>query len=170
MEKIFRDNRYKSILAMLCALGWSLAYPLIKIGYQEFRIDGIDLGSKILFAGIRFFFAGVLVLVFCGCRKIKMEMQRKQDYLWLLLLAVVNTSLHYMFAYIGLGYNSSARSTILDSMSGFILIMLSTLIFADDNMTKNKLLGCILGIMGIISINLQPGVDFWKTLLLWEME
>ena len=164
MEKIFRDNRYKSILAMLCALGWSLAYPLIKIGYQEFRIDGIDLGSKILFAGIRSFFAGVLVLVFCGCRKIKMEMQRKQDYLWLLLLAVVNTSLHYMFAYIGLGYNSSARSTILDSMSGFILIMLSTLIFADDNMTKNKLLGCILGIMGIISINLQPGVDFLENI------
>ncbi|MGN0412535.1 MAG: DMT family transporter [Lachnospiraceae bacterium] len=164
MEKIFRDNRYKSFLAMFCALGWSLAYPLIKIGYQEFQIDGTDLGGKILFAGIRFFFAGILVLAFCGCRKIKLEMKRKQDYLWLLLLAVVNTSLHYMFAYIGLGYNSSARSTILDSMGGFFLIILSTLVFTDDKMSGNKIVGCCLGILGIVSINLQPGVDFLENI------
>ena len=164
MEKIFRDNRYKSFLAMFCALGWSLAYPLIKIGYQEFRIDGTDLGGKILFAGTRFFFAGIFVLVFCGCRKIKLEMKRKQDYLWLLLLAVINTSLHYMFAYIGLGYISSARSTILDSMGGFFLIILSTMVFADDKMSCNKIIGCCLGILGIVSINLQPGVDFLENI------
>ena len=58
MEQIFRNSRYKSILAIFCAFGWSLAYPLIKIGYQEFQIASADLGGKILFAGIRFFFAG----------------------------------------------------------------------------------------------------------------
>lgn len=164
MEKILKDNRYKSILAMLCALGWSLAYPLIKIGYGEFQIGSGDLGGKILFAGIRFFFAGVLVWGFCCFQKPKAESKQKNAFGWLLLLAVVNTTLHYMFAYIGLGYNTSARSTILDSMGGFFLIILSTFIFLDDKMAASKVLGCVLGIAGILKINIQPGVDFFENI------
>ena len=129
MKEIIKDSRYKAILAIFCAFGWSLAYPLIKIGYQEFQIGSADLGGKILFAGIRFLFAGVLVWGFCSLKKIKLEIKKKNDLWWLILLAVVNTTLHYMFAYIGLGYNPSARSTILDSMGGFFLIILSTMIF-----------------------------------------
>ena len=87
-------------------------------------------------------------------------MKSKKDILWLFLLAVVNTTLHYMFAYIGLGYNASARSTILDSMGGFFLIILSTLIFSDDKISTYKILGCVLGIAGIVAINIQPGESF----------
>lgn len=160
MEKIFQDSKYKSILAIFCALGWSLAYPLIKIGYQEFQVISTDMGGKIIFAGIRFFFAGLLVLLFCLFQKREIEMKSKKDILWLFLLAVVNTTLHYMFAYIGLGYNASARSTILDSMGGFFLIILSTLIFLDDKISAYKILGCVLGIAGIVAINIQPGEAF----------
>ena len=162
MDTIFRDSRYKSILAILCALGWSLAYPLIKIGYQAFQIDAGDLGGKIIFAGIRFFSAGVLVLVFCCFQKTRIEMKKKNDLFWLFLLSIVNIALHYMFAYIGLGYNPSARSTILDSMGSFFLIILSTIIFSDDKMSASKVLGCVLGISGIIAINIQPGVNFFE--------
>ena len=91
-------------------------------------------------------------------------MQNKTDASWLLLLAIVNTTLHYMFAYIGLGYNASARSTILDSMGGFFLIILSVLIFADDKLTLPKLAGCALGIAGIISINMEPGVNYFSNI------
>ena len=69
MEELFRNSRYKPIMATFCTFGWSLAYPLIKIGYQEFQITSADLGGKILFAGIRFLFAGMLVLVFAVLEK-----------------------------------------------------------------------------------------------------
>ena len=68
MERIFKDNKYKTLLAVICSVGWSLAYPFIKIGYQEFHIAPDDLGGKILFAGVRFFMAGVFVLLFCSLR------------------------------------------------------------------------------------------------------
>ena len=161
---IFKDNKYRPILAFFCALGWSLAYPLIKVGYQQFEINASDLGSKILFAGVRFFLAGFFVLLFCRFKKIKTDIQKKSDFSWLLLLAVVNTTLHYMFAYIGLGYNASARSTILDSMGGFFLIILSVIVFSDDKLSLSKLFGCVLGIAGISSINIQPGVDFFANI------
>lgn len=161
MDNIFKDNRYKSILALLCALGWSLAYPLIKIGYRELQIDSGDVGGKILFAGIRFFFAGILVWVFCCFSKRSARARDKNYLLWLLLLAVINTTLHYMFAYIGLGYNPSARSTILDSLGSFLLIILSTIVFSDDRVSVAKVIGCVLGIVGIMVINIQPGAGFF---------
>lgn len=149
-------------LALFCAFGWSLAYPLIKVGYEQFQIESADVGGKILFAGIRFFFAGIFVLVMCACKRIKIGMSYRKDMVWLFLLAIVNTTFHYMFAYMGLGYNSSARSTILDSMGGFFLILLSVSVFADDKMTFSKFIGCVLGITGIVSINITPGVDFFE--------
>ena len=164
MEELFRNSRYKPIMATFCAFGWSLAYPLIKIGYQEFQITSADLGGKILFAGIRFLFAGMLVFGFCCFRKKKLELKNKNDFLWLILLPMVNVTIHYMFAYIGLGYNASSRSTILDSMGGFFLIILSTIIFSDDKISLSKLLGCVLGIVGIVAINIQPGVDFFENI------
>lgn len=161
-SSVFQDKRMKVFLAVFVMIGWSLAYPLIKLGYQEFQIDGTDLGGKILFAGVRFFMAGTAVTLYCHFKKIKSDITGSGDIAWLVLLGIVNTALHYMFAYIGLGYNSSARSTILDSMGGFILILLSTLIFPDDRMNWRKALGIILGVAGIISINIQPGADFFS--------
>ena len=138
---IFQDKRMKVFLAVFVMIGWSLAYPLIKLGYQEFQIDGTDLGGKILFAGVRFFMAGTAVTLYCHFKKVKSDITNSGDIAWLVLLGIVNTALHYMFAYIGLGYNSSARSTILDSMGGFILILLSTLIFPDDRMNDITFMG-----------------------------
>ena len=60
MDNYIKNPKYKSILAFFCAFGWSLAYPLIKIGYEQFSIPSSDLGGKIIFAGVRFFFAGFL--------------------------------------------------------------------------------------------------------------
>lgn len=161
MENIFKNTKLRPLLAGFCAFGWSLAYPLIKIGYQEFQIGASDIGKKMLFAGIRFIFAGLFVILFCHFKGIKSEKNTKSVLLLLIALAIVNTTLHYMFAYIGLGYNSSSRSIILDSMGGFFLIILSTIIFADDKMSMNKVIGCALGILGIISINIKPGENFF---------
>ena len=141
-----------------------MAYPLIKVGYGIFEISADDLGGKLLFAGVRFLFAGLLVSAFCVCRKTKLELKSKKDISWLLLLALVNTTLHYMFAYIGLSNNTSGRSTILDSMSGFFLIFLSTVFFADDKLNKRKVIGCVMGFAGIVLINVELGGNFFENI------
>ena len=164
MNNIFQDKHYKAILAIICAVGWSMAYPLIKVGYGIFEISADDLGGKLLFAGVRFLFAGLLVSAFCVCRKTKLDLKVRKDISWLLLLALVNTALHYMFAYIGLSNNTSGRSTILDSMSGFFLIFLSTVFFADDKLNKRKVIGCVMGFAGIVLINVEPGGNFFENI------
>lgn len=62
-SEIYKNKKMMPVLALLCALLWALAYPFIKLGYRELGIEANDLGSKILFAGIRFLFSGLLVLL-----------------------------------------------------------------------------------------------------------
>lgn len=161
-NSIFSNRKTAPFWAFFCATGWSLAYPLIKLGYANLHIASDDLGSKIGFAGIRFLVAGILVTILAIIQKRKFKVEQKSVVAWLLLFALVNTALHYLFSYVGLGYLPSSRSTILDSMNGFFAIILSCIIFEDDKFSKTKALGCILGFGGILLINIEPGQNFFQ--------
>ena len=160
-SKIIKANKYRPFFAAFCAFGWSLAYPLIKLGYKEFGISG-DLKSSVLFAGIRFSFAGILVLLFGKALKINLKIKDKSDFSWVFSFGLVNTALHYMFAYMGLAHIPSSRGTILDSMGGFFLIILSGLLFKEDKITFKKLIGCAFGLFGIVLINIAPLDEFFS--------
>lgn len=157
MNVSVKSKKWLPVLALICSVLWALAYPLIKLGYRELNIAPNDLGSKVLFAGIRFLFAGALVLLITGAVNHTENKISKSAWGWLLLFAIVNTSLHYLFSYIGLGYIPSARGTIIDSMGSFLLIILSCIVFSDDRMGWNKVLGCVLGFSGIVIMNVEPG-------------
>ena len=68
-EAIFKNPLVIAAMALFCTLLWGSATPFIKIGYSLLLPDR-DVPSTILFAGIRFFFAGVLtVIIFSIARK-----------------------------------------------------------------------------------------------------
>ena len=157
MNVSVKSKKSLPVLALICSVLWALAYPLIKLGYRELNIAPNDLGSKVLFAGVRFLFAGALVLLITGAVNHTGKKISKSAWGWLLLFALVNTSLHYLCSYIGLGYIPSARGTIIDSTGSFMLIILSCIIFSDDRMSWNKVLGCVLGFSGIVILNVEPG-------------
>ena len=157
MNVSVKSKKWLPVLALICSVLWALAYPLIKLGYRELNIVPNDLGSKVVFAGIRFLFAGALVLLITGAVNHTEKKISKSAWGWLLLFAIVNTSLHYLFSYVGLGYIPSARGTIIDSMGSFLLIILSCIVFSDDRMGWNKVLGCVLGFSGIVIMNVEPG-------------
>ena len=49
-------------------------------------------------------------------------------------------------------------------MGGFFLIILSTILFSDDKLSVSKIMGCVLGIAGVVAINLQPGEAFFANI------
>ena len=160
-RQLLKNEKYRIFFATFCALGWSLAYPLIKLGYQSFGIVSNDLGSKFLFAGLRFLFAGIALLLTSNRLKKSWHIQDRGK---LLLFALVNITFHYMFAYIGLGFNPGSRSTILDSLSGFLLIVMAGWVDHNDSFSKQKLVGILLGITGILFINLSPNQNYFENI------
>ena len=58
-------------LACVCCLLWGSAIPLIKTGYRLMQVDSADTASQIVFAGVRFALAGILVLIFASINERK---------------------------------------------------------------------------------------------------
>ena len=56
-------------LACVCCLLWGSAIPVIKTGYRLMQVDSADTASQIVFAGIRFTLAGLLVLLFASIKE-----------------------------------------------------------------------------------------------------
>lgn len=159
-ENIFQNKKWTVLLALICVAGWSMAYPFIKMGMKELQIEAGDLGGKILFGGVRFFLAGLLVLLISVVTKKELRIKTVRNWWLLFVFGIVNTFMHYTCSYIGLAYLTSSRSIIIDSMGAFFMIGLSCLFMKDDAMTRNKLLGCVLGFSGILLINVNPDERF----------
>ena len=112
------------LLAMVCCLLWGSAFPCVKIGYELFRIDASDTASQIVFAGTRFFLAGVLTLIFGSISQKRLLIPKKTDIPMIGKLALFQTILQYLFFYIGLAHTTGVKSYILCYEAGCVPLLL----------------------------------------------
>ncbi len=153
-RSIFQRPLWVVVFALTAAIAWGWAYPLIKMGMRNFGIQPDMTGSKMLFAGIRFFISGLIILAIAKPSHRKFGIRKPADAWFILLYSLLNTTLHYAFFYFGLSHNAGARSAILNSMSVFTVIILACIFFKSDKMTYRKALGCTIGFLGILALNL----------------
>lgn len=150
---LFERPVWVVLFALSAAIAWGWAYPLIKLGFEEFGITQSMTGSKMLFAGVRFCMAGMAVLAIAGTTRRRFAVAGFSGWLYVLLFALLNTGLHYYFFYVGLSYSPGARAAIINSLGTFMLVLLACIFFKSDKLTVNKLLGCVIGFIGIITLN-----------------
>ena len=60
---MFTHSFWVPVLALTCAVLWGWAFPLLKLGFAEFGITAEMTASKMVYAGLRFTFAGLLILL-----------------------------------------------------------------------------------------------------------
>jgi drug/metabolite transporter (DMT)-like permease len=152
---IFKQPLWVSLFALTAAILWGWAYPLIKLGFREFQIGQTMTGSKMLFAGIRFCVSGIIILSVARLSNKSFAVRKSSDWLFLLIYALMNTTLHYAFFYFGLSHSEGARAAILNSMSVFTVVILACVFFKSDKLTTDKIIGCAVGILGILALNLE---------------
>lgn len=151
---IFQRPFWVTFFALTAAISWGWAYPLIKLGFAAFQITPDMTGSKMLFAGIRFFISGLIILLVAGSKKRDFNVRRSSDWAYILLFCLLNTTLHYAFFYFGLSHSEGSRAAILNSMSVFTVVIFACIFFKSDHLTFKKLIGCIIGFVGLLSLNL----------------
>lgn len=154
---IFQRPFWVVAFALTAAIAWGWAYPLIKLGFAEFGITQVMTGSKMLFAGVRFILAGLIVLAIAAATRRRFEVAGTGGWLYVLLFALLNTGLHYYFFYVGLSYSDGARAAILNSLGTFLLVLLACMFFKSDKLTSSKIIGCALGFAGIMALNIGGG-------------
>lgn len=152
-----KNRSMMAALAVLATFLWGSAFPSVKLGYEIFQIQGDDIGSKLLFAGIRFAAAGVMVLAVLGAQTRQKPVPKKGTFKQLLALGILQTAVQYYFFYVGLAHTTGAKGSIINSFTAFFPVVLAPFFFKSDRLTVKKILGCAVGLSGIVLINLQGG-------------
>lgn len=155
-----------AVLALFCCLLWGSAFPCVKIGYQWFSIEGA--GSQILFAGWRFFCAGVLTFLLFSIKERKFLSVKKSSILILSGQGFLQTTVQYYFFYLGLANTTGAKGSVIVASNAFFAILIAVLLIKGEGLSWKKTVGCIIGFAGVIVVNLTPGA--WESGFSWNGE
>lgn len=163
---VFARKKIAYASATLCCLLWGSSYPAIKSGYELFQIATDDIPSKVVFAGYRFLFAGILLLMFALAQRKPIARLTPRQFGQLTLLGLTQTSIQYVFFYVGLAYTTGVKGSIMNATGTFFSVLLAHFIYQNDRLSYNKTIGCILGFAGVMLVNFNSGLmDFsfvWK--------
>ena len=162
----FSNRKVVFLLATLCCLLWGSSYPAIKNGYALFAIAPTDIPSKMVFAGYRFLFAGLVLLLMAAFTRrdaLKLNWKNLRE---ITTLGLTQTTAQYVFFYIGLAYATGVKSSIMNSTSIFFSVLLAHFIYRNDRLSLNKVFGCLIGFAGVMVVNFSKDLlDFQFTLL-----
>lgn len=156
-ETFLQKGCVVGLLAMVCCFLWGSAFPCVKIGYDLFSIGDTDTASQILFAGLRFFLAGALTIAGGSIVGRRFLFPKKTSWGMVLKVSLAQTVLQYLFFYIGLANTSGVKGSIIVASNTFMSICISSLVFHYEKLSRNKVLGCLVGFMGVVIINLSGG-------------
>jgi drug/metabolite transporter (DMT)-like permease len=142
MKNIFRSTTFLAILA--CWL-WSTAFTGIKIG--------LEYHTPLQFAGIRFFIAGVLILILWG-HPVRFFREVKANLKFLLLIALIQVFMQYSLFYTGLNLLPGSLGAMIIGSSPLFVAFVAHFTFHNDKMTPLKTFSILIGVTGIGIITL----------------
>jgi len=163
---VFSDRRVVFLLASFCCLLWGSSYPAIKNGYALFGIAPADIPSKMVFAGYRFLFAGLLLLALAVLTRRKVTVLTRANFPSVFMLGLTQTFVQYIFFYIGLAYATGVKSSIMNATNTFFSVLMAHFIYRNDRLSVNRAVGCLIGFAGVMAVNFSRDLlDFNFTLL-----
>lgn len=169
-RQIFSTTWIVVLCALLCNALWGSAFPCIKLGSAWSHI--VTAGDKLLYAGLRFMIAGVMVIVLASIAGRKPVMPKNRaDMLRIVKLCIFQTVLQYLFFYIGLSNTSGVKASIVEGSNVFVAIIIAAIFpvsvkgtgdYIEKSIKKEKisiriLIGCAIGFAGVVIVNLTSG-------------
>ncbi len=152
---LFQKKSFVFFAALFCCFLWGSAFPGIKTGYKLLHIASSATFSQILFAGMRFFLAGILVL-FCACvfghKKLTIS---KKDCFKIVVLAFFQTFGQYLFFYIALSHCEGSRGAVINTSGIFFAVFLAPLFIKSEKLDLKSVIGCVVGFLGVVLIHLN---------------
>ncbi len=157
-------SKYKiALLAMIPCVLWSSVFPVVKILLTELNMN-TDTSGKLAMAGMRFFSAGILILLTSTVMNKSLPKVPRKDWKTLLIIGFFQTTGLYACYYISMAFVTGVKASVLSQGGIFYMIILAYL-FLGERVKRNQVGGIIFGLIGIIVLNfngLAGGVDFFS--------
>lgn len=135
---------------------WGSAFPIIKKSYERLNIGPTEIGEQILFAGYRFLLAGILLWLVFLLMKQRSKL-RLSDLGTLAKVGLFQTFVQYIFFYVGLSLSTGVQGSIIAGTTSFFQILLAHFMYQDDKFSRGKVLGLLIGFVGVIMANMTQG-------------
>ena len=119
-----------------------------------------------LFAGYRFAFAGLLLLIMAAFTKRDVFDLSLTKLRQVTTLGLTQTSIQYAFFYVGLSNTTGVKGSIMNATGTFFSVLMAHFIYQNDRLSRNKVLGCLIGFAGVMVVNFNRELlDFHFRLL-----
>lgn len=110
-----------------------------------------------LFAGYRFFLAGIFTFLMSCILEKKIIVMKKSSVPYIFAQGLLQTTIQYVCFYIGLAHTTGAKGSVINASNAFFTIIVAHFLLKSEKVTFRKAVGCLLGFAGVIVINLAPG-------------
>ncbi|MFA9396789.1 MAG: DMT family transporter [Clostridiaceae bacterium] len=141
------------LLAMIPCILWASVFPVVKLLLEELSIT-TDTPGKITIAGMRFFTAGVIILIYATIKNKDFPVPEKKAWGNILLVGMFQTFGLYSLYYISMAFVTGVKASVISQGGIFYLIILAYFIL-DERVKRNQWIGIFFGILGIIAINVN---------------
>lgn len=152
------DHRWTKVLppVMVCALLWGSAFPGIKAVYGIWERQGIEAVATTCwwFAGVRFTFAGLLLLVVAKQPLAEFRATPKRS---LLAFAATQTFGQYLLFYLAISVASGSLAGLLSSLGSFWWMLLAPLVGNAPWPRRAQWLAIAVGGAGVALAAASPG-------------
>lgn len=152
----FSSSLTIALLATFSCFLWGSAFPSLKVSYILLNIADSPWAVKMQFAGYRFFLASLLIFAFMVITQMDWKL-KKTELLPLFTLGIFQTTIQYIFFYVGIGNTTGVIGSILTATGTFFSLILPHFYYKDDKLTLNKILGLVIGFSGVIFMNFGKG-------------
>ena len=138
---------------VICATLWGSAFPVIKLSYDALAIEGF--GERMVFAGVRFVVAGLMIVPFCRASVLKTL--REAPVPLLLWVTLGQTVIQYVFFYYALSVSSGTLGALLVGGGSFWWMLLAP-VFLKTPFPSSKQWGLLsVCTVGIVMAVWAPG-------------
>jgi drug/metabolite transporter (DMT)-like permease len=127
---------------ILCGI-WGSTWLFIKLGLADL--------PPLTFAGIRFLFASLILVMLILARGVRWPRQRK-DWLVIAIVGLLQFSLNYGLVFWGEQRISSGLAAVLQSTFPAFGLVIAHFYLPDERMTSKKVVGVLLGFTGVAII------------------
>ena len=154
---LLTDRKVVFLLALFCCVLWGSSFPAIKNGYALFGIAPDDIASKLVFAGWRFTIAGLSLVAYAALGGKRVRGLGGKAWRQIAALGLTQTTLQYVFFYIGLAHTTGVKSSIMNATGTFFSVLMAHFLYRNDRLSYGKALGCAVGFAGVMIVNLGHG-------------
>lgn len=153
-----------AVATVIANIIWGTPFKLIKVMNNEMKISPEIfgkhyLGQVLATICLRFFIAGIMTLIFAKFIKQNIFNIKKRQWREVIIMGLLSTTAAYFFFNIAnVNITSTINSTILAQSTIFFAAILAHFTYKNDKLTPIKVIGLVIGFMGLIISQLTGGV------------